>query len=670
MAVYNRKEEEVTRRTLVIDEIKRIPGTFGDPVKVIQTLPGAARTPFGTGLLVIRGSNPEDSGVYIDGIRIPIIYHLTGTTSVLSPELIESVDYLPGGYGVQYGRSMGGVVDIKTRTDFSDQGKVVWGTDILDSQLYYEGKIGKKKKHGLAVGARRSYIDAFLPAFTKGSGFILKPRYWDYQLKHVPELDNGRTLSTFIYGFDDVLEVSTPDDFAQGSDQDTQGDIKTQYSSHRVLMQYHQPIGDKFAFDITPSVGFDGSSLGLGGAFSLDSSNVLAVVRASLPYTANEHLEIEPGLDMWAAQWQFKFVSAIRITDLDDPLAEREGISFDGRGDIWSPDPYLKVKWRPLSDPDRWLIIPGIRFNTFAVRTAGEVAGESTGYAVSTSVDPRVLTRFQAHDNVALKAASGYYHQPPQPNEMIGVGVQADVGHERSLSTSVGFEHRISDALHYDVDLFYKKMDDLILYDESWTGFGTNPFFNGGDGRAYGMELILRHEHTGRFFGWVSYTLSKAARKDTPLCDPTEVNTGFEDLAGTGPCWYPFDFDQTHIFSAQGGYDLPLDFGISAQVQLVTGNPASEFNAGIYDVDGDFYNGFSVGDYNDDRLPPFFQTSLRFDRLWTFKRWQLSTYVDLINVVRGVNPEFVQYNYDYSESAYVRGLPFIPNIGLEANFWL
>ena len=118
VAIYERKEEEVTRRTLTIEEVKRIPGTFGDPVKVVQTLPGAARSPFGTGLLVIRGSNPEDSGVYIDGIRIPIIYHLTGTTSVISPELIESVDYLPGGYGVQYGRSMGGVVDVKTRSEF------------------------------------------------------------------------------------------------------------------------------------------------------------------------------------------------------------------------------------------------------------------------------------------------------------------------------------------------------------------------------------------------------------------------------------------------------------------------------------------------------------------------------------------------------------------------
>jgi TonB family protein len=85
---YRKDQQEVTRRTITMQEVRRVPGTFGDPVRVVQTLPGAARPPFGTGLLVIRGSNPEDSGVYIDGIRIPLIYHLTGTTSVLAPDLI------------------------------------------------------------------------------------------------------------------------------------------------------------------------------------------------------------------------------------------------------------------------------------------------------------------------------------------------------------------------------------------------------------------------------------------------------------------------------------------------------------------------------------------------------------------------------------------------------
>jgi hypothetical protein len=175
---------------------------------------------------------------------------------------------------------------------------------------------------------------------------------------------------------------------------------------------------------------------------------------------------------------------------------------------------------------------------------------------------------------------------------------------------------------------------------------------NAGQGKSYGLEAIVRHAKTGPFFGWVSYTLSRAIRKDGPDDD-----------------WYPFEFDQTHIFSAQGGYDLPFDLSASLQVQYVTGNPDTPYDAGVYDVDGDFYNPFSTGAYDSTRLPPYVQASARLDRLWTFKSWQLDTYVDLMNAVRGVNPEFTIYNYDYTDHAYIRGLPFIPNIGVEARFY-
>lgn len=673
VAVYERKEEEVTRRTLVIDEVKRIPGTFGDPVKVIQTLPGAARSPFGTGLLVIRGSNPEDSGVYVDGIRIPIVYHLTGTTSILSPELIESVDYLPGGYGVQYGRSMGGVVDIKTRDDFDEQGQITWGTDILDSQVLYQGKVGKKKQHGLALGARRSYVDAFLPLVTKDTGFLIKPYYWDYQAKWVPDVGGDDDASLFLYGFQDILKLETPDDFAQGSDQDTQGDLRTQYSSHRLIGRWQHTFGETLDLDLTPSLGIDGSYFGLGQEFVLENDLWLSELRAELAWHPTPHVEIVPGTDLWAALWTFDFKSAVRYADIQDPLAEREGVGFDGRGQLLSPDVFVKANLRPLEDTDAWLITPGVRLNTVLNQTGGGIEGDEALPAdFSWSLDPRVLTRAVLSDAFAVKGATGLYHQPPQPQELIGVGTRSTVGHERAWSSSIGYEHRINQAIHYDIDLFYKKMDRLILFNEAWTGFGENPFLNGGDGRAYGLEVILRHEKTGPFFGWISYTLSKAVRRDTPYCDDPRA-TGAEDLLGNGTCWYAFDFDQTHILSAQGGYDLPYDFGVSAQVQLVTGNPSDAYNAGVYDVDSDAYLGFYIPPGPDDpvrRLPPFFQTSVRGDKLFTFKRWQLETYVDLINIVRGVNPEFEIYNYDYSDFAYVRGLPFIPNIGLEARFWL
>ena len=85
---------------------------------------------------------------------------------MLNADLIETVDYLPGSYGVQYGRTLGGVVDVKTKTTFPEQNKFSWSTDVLDSGGLLQVKAGD---YGVAVAARRSYIDLFIPASTQNT---------------------------------------------------------------------------------------------------------------------------------------------------------------------------------------------------------------------------------------------------------------------------------------------------------------------------------------------------------------------------------------------------------------------------------------------------------------------------------------------------------------------
>lgn len=642
---------EITRRTITTEEIRRIPGTFGDPVKVVQTLPGAARSPFGTGLLIIRGANPEDSGVYIDGIRIPLIYHLTGTTSVIAPDLVDSVDYLPGGYAAGYGRTMAGTIDVQTRQSI-DETRISAGADVLDAQAYIQTQIplGKegKKKLGFAAGARRSYVDAFLPLFLRGSAFAIKPRYYDYQLKLFAPTPEHRKLTLFIYGFDDTLSISTPEDRAQGSDADTQGDLVTQYNSHRAILHWEEKFSDKLVLRMTPSIGVDSTMFGVGDAFTFDGESTLFQLRGGLAWSPTKAITITPGVDMLAGPWSFVFRAPLRLDDLDDPIGEREPIGFEGNGWATYPDTFLRMDLRPLKDRDRLLIVPSARLNTLFFTYRGDLAGDIEPFT-RVALDPRISARFAIVDQFAVKASTGLYHQPPQPQESIGVGATPDLFYERAWNSSVGVEHEVSSSVEWEAELFWRDMTRLIDVSDSFSGAGSQPFANVGFGRAYGVELIARHQPTGRFFGWVSYTLSRSERRPDKERD-----------------WTAFDFDQTHILSAQAGYDLPYDIGISAQVQYVTGNPDTPNDAGVYDVDGGFYNGFRVGQFNSQRLPPFFQTSFRVDKTFTFKSWEIATYLDLLNTVRGVNPEFTIYNYDFSEYAYVRGLPFIPNLGVEA----
>ena len=77
-------------------EIERIPGTNGDALKSIQNLPGVARPPALLGLLIVRGSAPQDTQTFVDGTPVPLIYHFGGLSSVVPTEVLDEDRLLPG----------------------------------------------------------------------------------------------------------------------------------------------------------------------------------------------------------------------------------------------------------------------------------------------------------------------------------------------------------------------------------------------------------------------------------------------------------------------------------------------------------------------------------------------------------------------------------------------
>lgn len=639
VVIGSREQLDVTRRTLTVEEIKRVPGTFGDPVRVIQNLPGAARAPFGTGLLVIRGANPEDSNVYIDGVFVPIIYHLGGYRSVINADLIESVDYLPGGYGVRYGQSTGGVIDVRTKDTLPDKPKLTLKSDLLDTGVHYQTPIGDS--HGLELAARRSYIDAFLPAFNNNSGFFILPRWFDYQARWLHKRGQD-SFSLFAFGYGDLLFISTPDSFTQSTDPDTQGDLSTRYGAHRLVFRWNHRFSDELSFVFQPFLGLDDVAFGLGTAIGFEQSFQSLGLRSSLPWSPSEALTVTPGVDMLFARYQVDLNFPFNVTDDPDPLAEREAFtdSIVGSGAI--PDPYIDARWRPLADRDRLLLNPGVRFSSLYAPDFGFLW----------AVDPRLMGRARLWEGGYLKGGSGLYQQPPE-NQELGID-DSPLGFERAWSSEVGLEQAVGESVSADITFFHKQLDRLVVLnpDDSSDFFYTND----GIGRIRGVEILARKAPSGRFFGWVSYTLSKSERNDRPGRPDEE--------------WYRFAFDQTHILTMVAGYDLPKDAGVSARFQHVTGNPYTPYAGAVYDADQDLYLGFQSGDFNSERLAPYTALDLRLDKTFSFKGWTLQTYADLLSVLRGENPEQLQYNYDFTESSTVRGLPFIPSVGLQLDVYL
>jgi hypothetical protein len=160
------------------------------------------------------------------------------------------------------------------------------------------------------------------------------------------------------------------------------------------------------------------------------------------------------------------------------------------------------------------------------------------------------------------------------------------------------------------------------------------------------MEVVARHDLTTKFTGWLAYTLSHATRRDSG-------NTSYR----------LFEYDQTHILTIWGVYQLPRNWSIGSRFRLVSGDPTTPVTGAVYNASTGTYNPIFAPKYSD-RLPPFAQLDIRVDKRWIFNRWMLNAYLDLQNVFNRANPEAMQYNYDYTKHQVRQGLPIYPILGL------
>jgi hypothetical protein len=170
---------------------------------------------------------------------------------------------------------------------------------------------------------------------------------------------------------------------------------------------------------------------------------------------------------------------------------------------------------------------------------------------------------------------------------------------------------------------------------------------NVGEGRAFGIETLLRYKPDARFFGFVAYTLSRSVRKDGPD-EPEKL----------------FNFDQTHILTAIGSYRLGRGWEIGARLRYVSGSLTTPQTYGFYDATVGSYIPLAGFPPSSQRNPAFHQLDVRIDKSWQLGVVKLSAYLDIYNVYNQANVEGVSYNYNSTLSTNASGIPFLPSIGI------
>lgn len=563
--------QEVTRTTLRERELHRVPGTFGDPFRVISTMPGVGQIFSLLDYPIIRGASPGSSGILLDGDPIPQLFHFLAGPAVIHPSFIDRIDFYPGAFPLTYGGYTGGIVDGITRERRQEDPSVEVGADLMKSSLLLRQEVGGTQ----ATVAGRYGYPGMLLGLANDDAFM---SYWDYQARLDGRAGGGR-WTVFAYGsFDEFGEI-----------RDGQRNTALQTLFHRLSLRWSE--GDPTSFDrYELGLGLDRSRTGsepvddaelveTGAGYTLGEWMIHPRARWRRPLT--ENLALHGGLGL---QWR-RTGSTFSIEDQEEDLLPPTWTLRTGA--------FLEAPWWITRD---LLLVPGTRFDHWETEDVRRF-----------SIDPRVNLRWRASEaersELWLKAGVGIFHQPPRPPVPIPglTALLLEEGLPAALQTTLGAELDLESGWFFDVQTYFNFMEPIFL-DLEVNGTNSSDmegyadaYSSGLTGRSFGVEVLLRRQAVGNVFGWVSYTLSRSER-----------------LAPDG--WKAFDFDRTHMLQFVGSLRLPRDWELGSRLQLASGRPVNPWGEAT------------------ERASLFARLDFRIDRRVVYRSWMLDFYVELINV--------------------------------------
>ncbi|MFN2548052.1 MAG: TonB-dependent receptor domain-containing protein [Myxococcales bacterium] len=634
-----RERREISHTVVSREEFDKIPGAQGDAVKIVEDLPGVARTsPIGGGLLVIRGSKPGDSLVYLDGEPIPLLFHFGALSSTFNPDLLDAIDYIPGNFSAAYGDLTGGLVEVRTR-NLREEPHGYANLNLLESSALVEGKI----LPGLtvAVAGRRSYIDFVLRAAVSSNGDVgltVAPRYYDAQLRvDWQPPGSAHRLSLIALTSDDALGLLVERPLEQDPNLSGSIDAETGFQQFRFKHEWRNG-----SLSLNTVAMFEKLLL----KFVVGPSNFLldahdTYLRSTATWEVSENLGIASGIDvanrrlLVSAVFRQSFLFREGDYNTQSPRPDDATISLAPTlFNRLSPGVWAEARIHLLPNLS---VTPGLRADLYRYSPR---ESNTTG-----TITPRLSARWEPSEKVAVKGGLGMYSEGARNGDAARPFGNPAILPERAWQATLGVELRPLPGFFASVEGFYKGLSELIVRNDT-----PDLLDNAGVGRVFGLEILIRKELSERLFGWIAYTLSRSDRIDRP-----------------GDRRRLFDFDQTHNLTAVASWRFGGGWQIGGRYRIITGNPDTPVIGSRYLANFDAYLPI-YGPINSSRLPTFHQLDVRLDRTWTFDAWMLDAYVDVLNAYNHRSIEGSVYSYDFSQHAWFEGLPVIPTLGVKGSF--
>jgi hypothetical protein len=612
------------------------PGSAGDPLRTLQSLPGLAYSDDSEATPAVRGSRPDDNYFEVDFIPADYLFHAGGLISVFNADLIESFSIYPSAYSAEYSGVTGGVFDVRLREPKTDRFHSTVDLSILQAGLLFEGPI--KEDQSFYLAGRISYLDLLLSGQVdeeeEGVTLVQFPKYSDYQAKYVWRASDDAKLTLQANGATDDATIDL-DESADGvaTDPIIIGRLQEASEFNQQAAVLDMSFSENLSMKSAISHGRNRNRFLLGGAGRVSFLTDDWMLKSHVNYSVGSDHDVTVGAEITKTDFIIDLdfnVPTCTEFEADCTLTDAERIAISVDDSVTFGSFFIKDSWYVN---DSLTLFPGITL-------------QSEDYLDKSFVEPRFALEYALSDSLTLSAGIGLYHQAPafeQIEETIG---NRQLDYVESRQAVIGLSKAFDNGWNVKSELYYKKLDNLVTADDELR------YANHGEGETVGLDTLIRKDLTDRLSGWLSVSVSESTRTNT--------------LTGEK---FDFEYDQPVNASLVGSYKLNENWTAGAKLWVHSGALYTPVVGSTPDDEVDGFFNPQYGALNSERFPLYRRLDLRFDRTFEISEGRRnSIYFEILNALGTRNIAHYEYNADYSMREEVEQVPTILALGFKAEF--
>ena len=666
---------EVSNHKMSVQQISLMPSIGEvDIFRSLQLLPGVSATNENSSGLYIRGGQPQENLVLLDGIKVYNVDHFFGFFSAFNANAIKSVDLYKGAFPSKYGGRLSSVIDLTGKVGSFNEVKGGLNVNLLSASASIE--VPFLDKFSFFATGRRSFTDILQTSFFEKiydqfdpdddienlDPWLPKFNFYDLnaKLSYKPSKNDLITIS-FYSGEDNLIETSDTrryqnPDFGDIDEIEIRGDLDriSRWGNDGYSLKWSRQWNPKFYNALNMSYSeyynyqddsyfvqaliteIDSTVFDL--SILLDQDNTVEdfTVRYDAELLSGENNKFEFGFEYTNSDIDYSFVR-------DDTLTIIENSQLS---DLYSG--YISYN---LSSVKNLNLEIGLRASRYELTKKNYFS-------------PRFQLDYEFIDNIKIKLGYGIHNQFVK--QIIGENVTSrsrdfwqlsednDINVGESTHYIAGLSYENSSWL-IDAELFYKDVKNITEFSLRFQDTNLNSLFFNGDGEVRGFETLIQKK-MDKYTGWVSYTYIDA-ENIFPL-----LNYGDP---------FPAPNTQKNEFKIFNNYEIN-GWNFSLNFIYGSGKAFTEpsYNYSINLLDESQLGFIGVGPKNGSLLPDYHRLDISVHHIFKIQKSKGDIGISVFNLYNKINTWYYEYNFD--QRPYTRQtkkyLGILPNVSFKLTF--